>query len=130
MIYSKINTFCVNPLSLPILQKGSPYLDDADKLIDLAKQLGIIDLEIQKHISNATKCSTWNAVQESHIQNGETVAFKIENIVGLMILLGMGLGISLITAIVETIYHKMSMKKGTTAIARAKWAQSTSHGPV
>ena len=85
-------------------------------LVDLAQQLGIINHEIQKHISNATKCRTWNAVQESHIGNGEIAAFKIENIFGMMILLALGLGASLIIAIVETIYHKMSVKKGITEV--------------
>ena len=98
------------------MQKGSPYVDDANKLIDLAHQLGIINLEIQNNILNATKCSTWSAVQESHRGEGKIAAFKIENIYGMMILLAVGLGGSLIIAIVECIYNKISVKRGINSV--------------
>ena len=98
------------------MQKGSQYLDDANKLIDLAKQLDIINLAIQKHIPNATKCSTWSAVHESHWGKGELAEFKVENIFGIMILLAIGLGGSLIIAVLECIYSDISVKKGIDSV--------------
>ena len=72
---SRFINLTLNEKLWAMLQKGSPYLDDANKLIDLAQQLGIIDLAIQKHIPNATKCSTWRAVQVSHLQRAEMKTF-------------------------------------------------------
>ena len=47
---------------------------------------------------------------------GKIEAFKIENIYGMMILLAVGLGGSLIIAIVECIYNKISVKRGINSV--------------
>ena len=70
------------------MQKESPYLDDVNELIELAHQMGLIDAQIKKYVSNATECMTWSAVQASHAKNGRTVTFKFGDlIINLLILI-------------------------------------------
>ena len=78
------------------MQKESPYLDDVNELIELAHQMGLIDAQIKKYVSNATECMTWSAVQTSHAKNGRTVAFKFGDLIGVLLLISMGLGVALL----------------------------------
>ena len=74
-----------------VLQKDSPYLDDVNELIDLANQMGLIEEQIHKSAPNASNCLTSSAVQESHIKRGKSVAYKFEDISGMVVPLGLGL---------------------------------------
>ena len=88
------------------MQKGSPYLDDVNKLIELAHQMGLVDAQIKKYAPNATECMTWHAVQASHTKNGKTVTFKFGDLIGVLLLISMGLGGALLTCVAEMIiYH-------------------------
>ena len=85
------------------MQKGSPYLEDANNLIDLANQMGFIDKQIQNSVPNASNCLTSSAVQESHIKRDKNVVYMLEYVYGLMILLGVGMVGGLIILIIESI---------------------------
>ena len=67
-------------------------MDDANELIDLANQMGLIDEQIQRSVPNASNCLTSSAVQASHMKRGEKVIYKIEDVYGMIVPLGMGLG--------------------------------------
>ena len=99
-------------------QKESPYLDDANGLIDLANQMGLIQNEIEKKVPNATHCLTWSRVQESHMKKGQNVVYKIEHIHGMIILLAIGLGAALLVLFGELIFYKTihQKKNGTTRL--------------
>ena len=93
------------------LQKNSPYIDDANKLIDLGRQLGLDETGLQKYLPNATQCYHWNAIQESHSAKDENVVFKIEDIYGIILLLVIGLCGAILVAMVEYIFFKNTVKK-------------------
>ena len=109
MIHNNVN--CEVLTSFCLVQKRSPYLEDANRLIDLANQMGLIQSEIQKNVPNATHCLTWSAVQASHTRKGQDVVFKLEDIYGTLILLAMGLGGSILILISESGVHKISHSK-------------------
>ena len=79
-------------LSLDFIQKGSIYLDDFNYFIDMRIQMGFsFEKNIELYIPNATKCWTWNDVKKSHHDDNVPV-IKLEDIIGLIILLAVGFG--------------------------------------
>ena len=91
---------------LLIFQKESPYLDDANEIIDHAIESGWFNAEFSKYLPNATKCLRHDDVQWSHFETDQRVVFKMENIYGMIILLAIGLGLATLTAIAEPIIFK------------------------
>ena len=47
-----------------MFQKESPILEDANNLIDMAKQMGLIGAQIKAALPNATNCASWQDIQE------------------------------------------------------------------
>ena len=92
-------------------QKGNPYLDDANELIEIARESGLIDAQFQKYIPYAAKCLTHADVKHSHIGKDNKVVFKLENFYGMIILLGIGLGGGVLTLIAEIFINKVGCKK-------------------
>ena len=81
-------------------------MEDANKLIALAREIGLIDSQFKKEVPFAQKCMTQGAVRQSHYDkdtSGE--AWSMENIYGMLLLLAMGLGGSVTAAIGEAIYY-------------------------
>ena len=62
---------------------------------------GLIEQERMFH--NASKCKTWNDVYTSHLVEGKNIVIKFEHIFGLVILLCIGLGASLVIYIMENL---------------------------
>ena len=86
-------------------------MDDANELIDIARESGFIDEQIKRYAPNATKCLTRSAAQESHFGKDKKVVFKLENIYGMIILLGAGLVLSMLIAMLELIVYKVKRNK-------------------
>ena len=84
-------------------QKESPFLEDMNTLIQVAKQMGLIEMSYFKHLPNATKCRTLNDVYESHAKLSHKVTVEVNDIFGTMILLGLGLTGALFILIAEEI---------------------------
>ena len=84
-----------------LLQKGSPYLEDVDNLIDLAAQAGLIDASIRRALPNGTKCNTWQDVRASHMADGHKIVVTFEDVYGMMGLLGFCSVASLVAFAVE-----------------------------
>ena len=84
-------------------QKESPFLKDMNSLIQVAKQMGLIEMSYFKHLTNATKCRTLNDVYESHAKLSHKVTVEVNDIFGTMILLGIGLTGALFILIAEEI---------------------------
>ena len=75
------------------MQKSSPYLDDVNELLGLAKQIGLLrelDDFFRTSLPNVTKCSTWQDIQASHIASVEKAVIKLEDTYGIMSLLLIG----------------------------------------
>ena len=86
-------------------------MDDANELIDLARQAGLFDARFKTYIPHATMCLTHADVQQSHFGKDQRVVFKMDNIYGMIILLAIGLGGASFTAMAEIIVYKACKKK-------------------
>ena len=86
---------------IPQFQKESPFLEDMNTLIQVAKHMGLIEMSYFKHLPNATKCKTLNDVYESHAKLDHKVTVEVNDIFGTMILLGFGLAGALFILIAE-----------------------------
>ena len=69
-------------------------MDDANSLIHLAKQMGLIDVGYYNHMPNATKCKTIKDIYRSHVN--DLVILEVSDIYGMLILLALGLGGALV----------------------------------
>ena len=76
-----------------MLQRGSPYLEDVNWAINLAREIGLIDAQFRKYVPHAKKCSTHARVRQSHYDKvaGTVEVFQMKNIYGMLMLLAMGL---------------------------------------
>ena len=66
--------------------------------------------ELDKHLPNATKCSTWHDVKQSHMIKDQRVVVKLEDIYGMIILLAVGLSGSVVIMIVELLSKALMQK--------------------
>ena len=82
-------------------QKETPFLEDFNSLIHLGKEMGLIDKSYYNHLPNATKCKTISDVYNSHAERNHEVVVELNDIYGMMGLLGLGVGWSLATFIAE-----------------------------
>ena len=71
--------------------------------INLAEQMGLIKMSYLKHLPNATECNTIADVYKTHNQKNRTVRVELNDIYGMLILLGLGVGVALITFTAEII---------------------------
>ena len=116
-------------MPVPSLQKGSPYLDDVNELIEIARQSGMIDMQFKRYLPFASKCLTYADRQEHNIEKDRTVAFKLENIYGILILFAVGLGgcvitmlaekfVYVVTAFIERVANKIKLMKSSSEANR------------
>ena len=84
-----------------MLQKQSPFLDDMNELIQLAKQIGLIHMSYYNHLPNATKCKTIGDVYVSHAEQNHTVIVDVNDIYGMLVLIGIGVCMALIAFVTE-----------------------------
>ena len=81
-------------------------MEDANKLIGYARESGIIEAGLKRSFPFASKCLTHGDVQRSHFEKDGKDVFKVENIYGMVVLLGIGLGVSVISLLAELFTHK------------------------
>ena len=86
-----------------VFQKQSPFLEDMNSFIHLAKQMGLIYRSYYHHLPNATKCKTINDVYKSQTEKNHIVIVEVNDIYGMLVLLGLGVGGALVIFIVEMI---------------------------
>ena len=86
----------------------SPLLEDMNSFIHLAKQMGLIHKSYYNHLPNATECKDINDVYKSHMEKNHRVTVEVDDIYGMLVLLGLGVGGALITFYVEMILIRAS----------------------
>ena len=86
-------------------------MDEVNDLLTLANQMGLITGLFEQTEPNRTKCSTWNAIQESHMERGAENVIEFDDIRGMLILLSIGLGAAILTFIIELIMHNAIKSK-------------------
>ena len=84
-----------------LFQKQSPFLEDMNSFIHLAKEMGVINKSFYDHLPNATKCKTINDVYISHREKDHLVKVEVNDIYGMLVLLGLGVSGALVTFIAE-----------------------------
>ena len=89
-----------NELQQALFQKQSPLLDDINIFIHMAKQMGMIEKSYYSFMMNATKCMNINDVLNSHMGNNKVVV-EVNDIYGMLILLGLGVGFALMSFCAE-----------------------------
>ena len=72
--------------------------------IHLAKQMGLINKSFFNYLPNATACKNGNDIYESHVGNNQRVIVQLNNIYGMLVLLGLGVGGALITFPAENLW--------------------------
>ena len=77
-------------------------MNDANTLISLAKEMGLIDLGYFNNMPNATKCNTIKDIYSSHVN--DLVILEVNDIYGMLIILAFGLGVSLVLFMSEIIF--------------------------
>ena len=82
-------------------QKGSPYLDEVNYLVNMASQMGRMDSILKNALPNATKCSTLHDIEASHMATDRRVVIELEDIYGVMLIPSFGLGFALMGIIAE-----------------------------
>ena len=95
-------------------------MQDFNYLMDLMNQM---DLEFSRnrildYLPNSTNCMTWPDVKASHETDSPTVIIRIDNIYGMMILLAVGLGGSLIVFILELFIRALKEWRGRRNLAK------------
>ena len=94
---------------ISFFQKQSPFLEDFNSLIHLGKQMGLIEKSYNNHLPNATECMAISDVYNSHAKRNHKVVVEVNDIYGMMVLLGLGVGLSLATFIAE-VAHITALK--------------------
>ena len=89
-----------------MFQKQSPYLDDMNWIIDSAKDMGLIEKIFDKHLPNAAKCDTYHEVFQSHGYSYQVI-LELNDIYGMLALLGLGFAGALICLLAEIIHFQM-----------------------
>ena len=108
-------------------QKGSPFLEDFNKLVELQDQMGLEFSQngIDDYIPNATKCMTWQDVKASHETN-TTLVITIKDIYGIMILLALGLGGAMVALLIECSAKAITLRyEEATPIPKKAWTNRT-----
>ena len=95
-------------------------MQDFNYLMDLMNQM---DLEFSRnrildYLPNSTNCMTWPEVKASHETDSPTVIIRLDNIYGMMILLAVGLGGSLIVFILELFIRALKEWRGRRNLAK------------
>ena len=107
-------------------QKGSPYIEDFDFLIDMKDQMGLefSGEGIANYVPNATRCMRWEQVKASHSANNDLV-IRIEQIFGMLLLLSLGIAAGFTTFIAESLIFKIMRRRINNSEACPKRAWKT-----
>ena len=81
-------------------------MDDMNWIIDSAKDMGLIEMIFYKHLPNATKCDTNHKVFQSHGYSNQVI-LELNDIYGMLALLGLGFAGALICLLAEIIHFQM-----------------------
>ena len=81
-------------------------MDDLNRLIVKAQEMGFMDSLFDKNVANSTKCTTWKQVQESHTISNEDIGMRWKDLRGMLIALASGLSAALFMFMTEKLGHR------------------------
>ena len=76
-------------------------MEEINNFIHLAREIGLINRSYYNYLPNATKCDTIREAFISHSEKNKTVTVELNDIYGMLALLGLGLCGALFTIIFE-----------------------------
>ena len=98
-----------------IFQKGSPYLSDANNLLQFSLEMGLkfadYTRNLGEYVPNATKCDSWTDVKASQRNKDHLVVLNYDDIYGLLIILAVGLSGSSIIFTAEVVMLEIMKRK-------------------
>ena len=77
-------------------------------------------IELNRKLPNATKCSTWNDVEQSHTIEDPRVVVQLEDIYGMIILLAVGLSGAVVGLTMELLNKILIRKHNQIYLASGK----------
>ena len=78
-------------------------MEDVNLLINLAKQMGLIDNSMKTNVPNSTKCETYQDIQESHSNRDKPAVLKFEDTQGMLIVWLVGIALAVLVVMVEAV---------------------------
>ena len=100
-------------------QKQSPLLNQFNYLIHLAKEMGLILKSYYAHLPNATKCNTIADMLKSHAEQNQNAIVELNDIYGMLVLLGFGLSVAHIVLLSE--YTLLVSEMGYLILSISYW---------
>ena len=104
-------SFSKKQLKRNIFQKQSPYLEDFNKFILLAIQMGVIEKTYYNNLPNATSCNTIRDAFKSHAEKNQELIMELKFIYGMLIVLGIGVNVAMVTFLIEVIWSIIGGKR-------------------
>ena len=86
-----------------VLQKKSPYLDDLNYFLQISQQMGVITKSYFEQLPNVTYCNSIGDVYKSHGEKNHNVVVEVNDMYGMLVLIGLGVEVALMTFIAERI---------------------------
>ena len=75
-------------------------MEEANQIVEIAKQMGLIDAKVESGFPNATMCTTSADIQASHQQN-RSLSLHLEDVRGMMYGIILGHGAALLVFMIE-----------------------------
>ena len=72
-------------------------------LLNMAKQMGLIDKSMKTNVPNSTKCNTYQDIQESHSNGDNPAVLKFEDTQGTLIIWVVGIAVALLVVLAEAV---------------------------
>ena len=98
-------------------------MNDANQLINMANQMGLIDEMLHRSTPNASKCLTRSAVEENNFSQNHKRVLEMNDIHGMLTILSIGLGVALLVFMIECIAYKTFLEKDSKDIGSSKQAK-------
>ena len=90
-------------------QKGSPIVEEANEILEIAQAMGMIESKIVSSLPNATKCTTLLDIESS--QKEDEIMLHFEQIKGMLVFFGLGMVLASIVFFVENAMRPFREKK-------------------
>ena len=90
-------------------------MEEANQIVEIAKQMGLIDAKVESGFPNATICTTSADIQASHQQN-RSLSLHLEDVRGMMYGIVLGHGAALLVFMIEKAMCIIIKKRKKAAI--------------
>ena len=86
--------------------------------------MGLIKAGYDRAVPNATRCNTMKDIRDSHFEQNKYVTVKVNDIYGMLLLLGLGMGGAIISVIVEICLRGQKLKRGKEIESKVEFMKS------